>query len=60
MDWNFEQYNGSEYKFYELFDLNTDPWQLSNLYYHSTNTSLKQQLHDIAAREFKCRGETCA
>jgi hypothetical protein len=21
MDWNFEQYNGSEYKFYELFDL---------------------------------------
>lgn len=67
LDWNFENYStpaGTQdpysYKFYELFDLDADPWQLTNIFGHTgTSEALKQQLHELVASEFKCRGATC-
>lgn len=46
------------YKFYELFDLDKDPWQLKNIYSDAAS-DVKKDLHAIVAAEFKCSGETC-
>jgi hypothetical protein len=65
IDWNFLNYstppgelNAYSYKFYELFDLNVDPWQLTNTYPNATEQA-KKELHALVAAEFSCSGPTC-
>ena len=65
IDWNYENYSSStgmldpySYKFYELFDLDADPWQRRNIYSEATD-DLKKELHTLVASEFRCRGTTC-
>ena len=55
----FEQHvNDSYYKFYELFDTTSDPWEITNIY-DSAPAALKAALHDLAVRNFECSGSTC-
>lgn len=65
IDWNFVNYSSGigildpySYKFYELFDLDTDPWQVKNIY-KSAAPALKQDLHARVESLFKCSGPTC-
>ena len=52
-DWNF-----LSVMFYELFDLNTDPWQMHNIY-DRQNKSYKDALRTRVAHEWYCAGATC-
>ena len=65
VDWNFRNYSTPvgqldpySYKFYELFDLDADPWQLSNVYANATE-EVKRELHELVVAEFSCNGATC-
>ena len=65
IDWNYKNYTSPtglldpySYKFYELFNLDLDPWQLTNLYNNASDT-VKQELHAMVASEFGCSGVTC-
>jgi len=51
-DWQFEK----PY-FYELFDLNKDPFQTTNLY-SSTSAPIQQQLHSQLHSYFHCKGSS--
>lgn len=66
IDWNYENYssppgvlNPYSYKFYEFFDLDADPHQLTNIY-HKVPDAVKSELHAMVASEFRCSGSTCA
>jgi N-acetylglucosamine-6-sulfatase len=66
IDWNFQNYSSPpgvpdpySYKFYELFDLDADPWQKKNMH-QNASAAVKTALHMLVAAEFKCSGETCA
>jgi len=65
IDWNFQNYSSPvglldpySYKFYELFDLDADPWQLKNIY-ATVSDSIKKDLHALVVSEFNCKGATC-
>ena len=66
IDWNYENYssppgilNPYSYKFYEFFDLDADPHQLTNIY-QNVPDAVKNELHAMVALEFRCSGSTCA
>merc|ERR1712130_37692 len=44
--------------FIEIFDLDTDPYQLKNLV-NQTSKEDKQKLHQLLVQEWKCAGHTC-
>ena len=46
---------------YELFDLNKDPYQLTNLYEHgdATHQAVMKQLKDFIHKQVQCKGKTC-
>jgi N-acetylglucosamine-6-sulfatase len=52
-DWNFTNYN-----FVEVFDVEADPHQLTNLASKVPN-STKRALHDMLHAQWKCQGEHC-
>ena len=65
IDWDFRNYSTLagqldpySYKFYELFDLDADPWQLTNIYANATE-GVKRELHALIASEFGCSGSAC-
>jgi N-acetylglucosamine-6-sulfatase len=65
IDWNYQNYSSAagvldphSYKFYELFNLDADPWQLTNIY-HNASALVKRKLHTLVASEFRCSGATC-
>lgn len=44
--------------FYELFDLDKDPYELNNIF-ASASAALKQQLHERLRRWYPCQGTAC-
>eukprot|EP00927_Polykrikos_kofoidii_P050237 TRINITY_DN44158_c0_g1_i1.p1 TRINITY_DN44158_c0_g1~~TRINITY_DN44158_c0_g1_i1.p1 ORF type:complete len:545 (-),score=54.69 TRINITY_DN44158_c0_g1_i1:54-1688(-) len=52
-DWNFTDYN-----FVEIFDMDTDPYQLVNLA-SNTPDSVKRRLHDMMQLQWQCAGRNC-
>merc|ERR1711879_184228 len=52
-DWNFKNYS-----FVEIFDLDKDPHQLTNLA-KSTSVTVKAKLHDQVQSMWECSGRTC-
>lgn len=55
-DWDYK--NASEYKFYEFFDLDKDPYELHNIY-DSLPADTKTRLLAMAESMFTCAGPTC-
>lgn len=53
-NWNFERPADE----YELFDLNTDPWEMTNLW-ASASPETKRQLQAELERLFRCQGSSC-
>jgi arylsulfatase A-like enzyme len=47
-DWWFQAVN-----FYELYDIDNDPFQLTNIYY-TTPLKLQQHLHDLLVEQYAC------
>merc|ERR1719198_2277790 len=52
-DWEFQMSGPG--KFFELYDLQADPDQLTNLY-SSVSSTLKNALHSRLRHEWSCRG----
>merc|ERR1712066_680305 len=52
-DWHFRNYS-----FVEIFDMDKDPHQLTNLA-SSTPAAVKAQLHDTLQKQWECSGKTC-
>lgn len=46
---------GSGLQFYELYDLNADPYQLTNLY-PTTDDATKTHLHGLMTQYYACKG----
>eukprot|EP01060_Flectonema_neradi_P031389 TRINITY_DN4747_c1_g1_i1.p1 TRINITY_DN4747_c1_g1~~TRINITY_DN4747_c1_g1_i1.p1 ORF type:complete len:496 (+),score=76.31 TRINITY_DN4747_c1_g1_i1:39-1526(+) len=53
-DWDFQKSNWGE-----LYDMEKDPWQTTNLFYTADKTLL-QNLHERLRKEWACKGETCS
>ena len=45
-------------QFYELYDLNVDPYQLKNIY-NDSQTQMQSQLHDMLMDYGNCKGDYC-
>ena len=65
IDWNYRNYSSGtgildpySYKFYELFDLDADPWQFKNVYAAAPD-AVKEELHALVVSQFRCSGATC-
>jgi len=52
-DWEFQNVS-----FYEMFDLDKDKYQLDNIYDQQT-AAMKQQLHELVDKEWKCKTASC-
>jgi hypothetical protein len=46
---------GSGLQFYELYDLNVDPYQMKNLY-STTDDDTKTHLHGLMTQYYQCNG----
>jgi len=53
-DWNFTSPN----IFVEIYDLDTDPYELHNLA-NKTSAEDKKKLHDLLVKEWQCIGDSC-
>jgi len=51
-DWEYADIN-----FYELYDIDADPFQLKNIY-HTVSVDLQQQLHKQLRQHWACSGTT--
>jgi len=58
VDWDNWDYNEPADE-YELFDLNSDPWEMKNLW-STAKSELKQSLQAELERLFRCQGASCA
>eukprot|EP00730_Choanoeca_flexa_P010995 TRINITY_DN2210_c0_g1_i2.p1 TRINITY_DN2210_c0_g1~~TRINITY_DN2210_c0_g1_i2.p1 ORF type:complete len:519 (+),score=99.21 TRINITY_DN2210_c0_g1_i2:179-1558(+) len=54
-NWNFDD---SGIDFYEYYDVDSDPYQLHNIY-NTLNNSYKEQLHNYLVSAWKCQGSDC-
>eukprot|EP01060_Flectonema_neradi_P017444 TRINITY_DN2432_c0_g1_i4.p1 TRINITY_DN2432_c0_g1~~TRINITY_DN2432_c0_g1_i4.p1 ORF type:complete len:537 (+),score=118.77 TRINITY_DN2432_c0_g1_i4:83-1612(+) len=50
--------NFSNIDFYELFDMDADPWQLNNIY-NSTTQQVRDALHQDVHQWLQCKGTDC-
>ena len=58
VNWNWTKHDLENPEFYELYDLNLDPYQLENRYY-SVDPNIHQQLHHMLATYGSCAGDSC-
>lgn len=56
---NVADYDYDHVRWYELYDLASDPYQLDNQYYTKTDEPTKRALAKRLLRQWKCAGEKC-
>lgn len=58
-NWNYDfEKNPGAYTFFEVFNLDADPWQLHNIY-ASIPPAVQQALHNLVDANFNCRRSSC-
>lgn len=58
-NWNHDFVaNPKAYSFYELFNTDSDPWQMKNVI-GGASPAVAKALHDLVVSNFQCKRETC-